>query len=131
MKTLVLFIILSGSVLAQTPSFYTITFDSAASTSDSVYMYPGESFAGILVPATFADTLKFQVSINGGTGNWYNLVDNDGILYVVKCLTSSANAVPLKPILFYPFRLFRVVVTTSDTPAGGGTLIGVSVPYLK
>lgn len=127
MKTLILFMLLSFPIAAQ--NFYTVTFDSGATASDSVYMYPGESFSALLVPASFADTLKFQVSVNGGT--WYNLIDNDGALYVVTCLTASANAVPLKPILFYPFRVFRVVVTASDAPAAGGTLTGISRAYLR
>ena len=130
MKRITLFLILLASIIsyAQTPVYVNIVFASTSATSDSFYVPTGYCLSGILMPASFTDTLTFQASINGGIATtWFSIVKNDGTAYIQTCLT-SANAVPLDPKIFYPWRCLRAVTTTTDKATV--TIKGVCVPYL-
>lgn len=131
MKRLTLFLILLASLIiyGQTKVYVDIVFRSASVTSDSFYVPVGYSLSGILIPASFTDSLTFQASKDGGVAaSWFNIVKADGTAYIQIALTATGSAIPLAPALFYPWRCIRLKTTLADKATV--TITGVCTPYL-
>jgi hypothetical protein len=132
MKRIVFILILLSSIIygqAKTKVYVDIVFTTASVTSDSFYVPTGYALSGILIPASFTDSLTFQVSIKGGdAADWFNIVKADGTAYIQIALTATGSAIPLEPKLFYPWRCIRLKTTSLDKKTV--TIKGVCVPYL-
>jgi hypothetical protein len=131
MKKLTLFLILLASLIiyGQTKVYVDIVFTTASVTSDSFNVPIGYSLSGLLIPASFTDSLTFQTSINGGVAaDWFNVVKADGTAYIQIALTATGSAIPLAPSIFYPWRCIRLKTTLVDKKTV--TIKGVCTPYL-
>ena len=121
-------ILLTGITYSQS-IYKTVTYQLDGAASDSIRFDKGITLSGLLWPTSISDSISIDVS--RGDGNWFRLTDNDGVEITQIALTSKANAIPLKPIYFYPWTYYRFVITDVDT-AGNlpFTATAVGVPYL-
>ena len=112
MKKILFLILFTTVAYSQVTVQYTVTFDSASTTSSTVTL-PKEVFmGGVVMPDSVSDSLYFQAYI---ADDWVTIRDEDGAIYYVTPNYDVYSAIALKQTIMYPWKVVRVR-TTDSTP---------------